>query len=89
MDSLPIEFLLQNLGKRIREIRQSKQLRQINVVEKCGLNKGSYSKIESGQRYPTLHTLYKIAIALDEPISSFFNDEEFHQFVKEHIKTSK
>lgn len=75
-----------NLCKRIKAIRLEKGFRQKAIVERSGIHKTNYSKIESGKRFPTLRTLFKIAIALEEPISSFFNDEEFHQFIKIHAK---
>ncbi len=86
MNSLYIESLIETIGQRIHDLRESKNLSQKEVIEKCGLHKGSYSKIESGSRCPSLRTLLKIAIALEVPPSSFFDDERFHMLLKEHKK---
>lgn len=86
MDSLPIDLLFEILGKRICDVRQSKGLPQKKVAEICGLDTSNYNKIEFGKRHPTLPTLFKIAFALEEPISSFFNDEDFKQLMETHTK---
>ncbi len=86
MNSLPFEILFEVLGNRIRDLRQSKKLSQIEVAARCGLDVSNYNKIEFNKRPPSLRTLFKIAIALDEPISNFFNDEVFLSFIEEHVK---
>jgi len=82
MNSFSQDTLFKALGQRIRAIRLSKGLRQKAVIEKGEFHKGSYSDIEAGRRNVSLLTLYKIAFALEEPITSFFDDNEFYDFLK-------
>lgn len=67
MSSMQKEDLLKNIGKNIKTLRESKGLSQVDLV---GLIEGkidttNISRIESGRTNPTIHTLYRIAIALD------------------------
>ena len=52
------------LGKRIKEIRLSKNLTQEQLSELTGIGPSSLSKIESGIYHPTDDNLEKIALAL-------------------------
>ena len=45
--------------------------KQNEIAYRCGFDKSSYNSIEAGKRNITIHTLYKIAEALEEPIVSF------------------
>ena len=53
------------LGKRIREIRNSKHWTQEDLSNKTGIGITSLSKIEGGYFHPTDKNLEKIAEALD------------------------
>jgi transcriptional regulator with XRE-family HTH domain len=57
--------LLKELGKRIRLIRLSKDMTQIQLATKCNFEKSSMSKIESGQVNLSYITLHRISIGLD------------------------
>ena len=60
------------LGKRIKEIRKSKQLTQEQLSEMIGIETSSLSGIESGRFYPSLHVLEKIASVFDVELIEFF-----------------
>ena len=58
----------QNLGNRLRQLRQGRRLRQSDMAF-FGLNEKYYQRIESGQVNPTLLTLYKLARAFEISLS--------------------
>ncbi len=55
------------IGEVIREYRVKKGISQEVLSGLAGLDRTHYSKIERGQREPTIETLFKIAGALDIP----------------------
>jgi len=57
------------IGKRIREIREKKNIPQQVIAAKCNIEKSNFSRIEAGKTNPTLFTLYKIAYNLNISIS--------------------
>lgn len=59
--------LLNNVGKRIQELRVSKGLTQVDLVGKIDgdIDTTNISRIESGRTNPTIYTLFRIAVALD------------------------
>jgi len=67
------EYLLA-LGKRIRKIRLSKKIRQTEIAYRCNFDKSSYNAIEAGKRNTTIHTLLKIASALDVYVKDFLEE---------------
>ena len=60
------------LGKRIRQLRDRKNLTQEKLAEKCGLSLDYIGKIEVSINRPGLKTLLKIANALDINIKELF-----------------
>lgn len=64
--------LAENVGKRIKEIRQKKgiSLKQLENFENS-IERGDLSEIENGKKLPTLYTLYKLAQILGVKISDF------------------
>ncbi|MBE9490300.1 MAG: helix-turn-helix transcriptional regulator [Bacteroidetes bacterium] len=68
----------------MRAIRLQKKLRQLDVSRRCGFYSTGYNSIEAGVRNISILTLYKIAFALGEPISSFFDDETFNQLLEKY-----
>lgn len=63
-------------GKRIREIRNTKKMTIARLAEMVEVSKSLISQVERGEVLPSLSTLEKIAIALDVPITEFFNVKE-------------
>ncbi|MBC7440821.1 MAG: helix-turn-helix transcriptional regulator [Flavobacterium sp.] len=68
------EYLIA-LGKQIRTIRLSKNLRQTEFAYRCNFDKSNYNTIESGKRNPTITSLIKIEKALEVSILVILNFE--------------
>lgn len=77
------EEILKTLGKKIKTIRLQKKLRQNEIARRCGFHKSGYNCIEAGIRNVSILTLYKIAFALEEPVSSFFTEDNFSELLKQ------
>ncbi|WP_092908870.1 helix-turn-helix domain-containing protein [Algoriella xinjiangensis] len=67
--------LLVSIGKRIQEIRISKNLTQVDLVGKIEgeIDTTNISRIEAGRTNPTIFTLYRIANALEVPLTDIVN----------------
>jgi transcriptional regulator with XRE-family HTH domain len=61
-----------NVGRRLRELREERGLSIRALAEKSGLNVNTLSLIENGKTSPSVSTLQRIAIALQAPITAFF-----------------
>ena len=73
------------IGTTIRAHRLHKGLSQGDIEKKTGLLRCYLSRVENGHTVPSLDTLSKIALALDLPISQFFNDDGLGK----HLDTQK
>lgn len=60
------------LGKKIKRIRKSNNLTQVDLSVEVGLSPSYISSIEQGARQPSLKTLNKIAKALKVNVKEFF-----------------
>ena len=72
-------------GNRVKELRNSLLVSQVELSEKSGIERAQISKIEKGKVNVTLETIEKISRALDVPISNLMNitiEEKLHPFVK-------
>ena len=59
-------------GKRIRNIRISKNISQEKLAELSGLHPTYIGQIERGEKSPTLESLYKISAGLSMSLSKLF-----------------
>ena len=50
---------------RLKELRKSKHLTQVQMQMLTGIDQSDYSKIESGKRYYTFEQCRRIALALN------------------------
>lgn len=66
----------QELGRRIRTLRESKGLPLRAVAEAAGVSESFLSQVERGVASPSVASLRGIAEALDESIASFFDGSE-------------
>lgn len=64
--------LEESLGNRLRELRRQQALSLRALAEKSGLSANTLSLIENGKTSPSVATLQQIAIALNIPITAFF-----------------
>lgn len=62
-----------SIGKKIRNIRESKGLTQQNLADLCDFEKSNVSRIESGRTNITIKNLYKISKALGVKISDLID----------------
>lgn len=66
------ERLEESLGNRLRELRRQQGLSLRALAEKSGLSANTLSLIENGKTSPSVATLQQIALALNIPITAFF-----------------
>lgn len=57
------------IGKRVKEARNRKDIRQMDMAEKTGILRANIARIESGRHKPSLETLERISGALGIPIA--------------------
>ena len=74
MSSMDKQVLLKLVGKRIKEVRESKDVTQLQLVIKMEEEAGKFdvtnvSRIEAGRTNPTIYTLHRIADALEISLS--------------------
>ncbi len=62
------------IGKRIKEIRLSKEYKLVDVAIHAGISKGLLSRVENGRTIPSLPVLFQIVSALKESPASFFEN---------------
>lgn len=60
-----------NIGKKLKELRISRGLKQLDVAEKVGLSRPAISNIEAGKRSLTLSTLKRFCEVYQIDISYF------------------
>lgn len=65
----------QVIGRKIRELRNTKGLSLKNTAELSGLNINTLSLIENGKTSPSVSTLQQLAKALNVSIVTFFESE--------------
>ena len=71
-----------NIGERLRELREARNISMRSLASRSGLSANALSMIERGKASPSVSTLYKLADALGVSITSFFGtDSERKQIV--------
>ena len=63
------------LGKKIRQMRNQKNLTQEELADRCELTKGYISQLENDLNSPSIATLTDILAALGSNLSEFFREE--------------
>jgi len=64
-----------NVGERLRELREARNISMRALATKSGLYANALSMIERGRASPSVSTLYKLAEALGVSITSFFGSD--------------
>lgn len=64
-----------DVGSRLRELRTERSLSMRTLARLSGLSTNALSMIERGKTSPSVSTLYKLAEALEVPITAFFRTE--------------
>ena len=62
------------LGSRLRALRRKRHLTLEQVAGATGLNRGYLSRLESGEKSPSIATTLKLANALEVPIAALFGE---------------
>lgn len=70
----------EELGKRIKNLRKSKNLTQDKIAELIGIETKSFSNIETGKVFPTATNLNKIMEILEVTPFDLFN----YEYLKPH-----
>lgn len=65
--------LNQKIGKRITELRESKNKTLEKLAYESGISKGGLSEIERGLREARISTINKICETLEIKLNEFFN----------------
>ncbi len=75
MESSGNELLNVDVGSRLRQLRQERGKSMRALARASGLSTNALSMIERARTSPSVSTLYKIADALEVPITAFFRSE--------------
>jgi transcriptional regulator with XRE-family HTH domain/predicted Fe-Mo cluster-binding NifX family protein/mannose-6-phosphate isomerase-like protein (cupin superfamily) len=70
--NVPTEILV---GRKLRELRTRRGFSLRALADRSGLNVNTLSLVENGKSSPSVGTLQQLALALDVPISAFFEME--------------
>src|SRR5258708_22139498 len=73
------EAVDQRLGETVRLLRQRAGLSIQDVANRTGLSTGMISQLERARAMPSVRTLRLLSLALDVPISYFFEASEAGQ----------
>ena len=68
-----------NVGKRLADLRQERNLSIRALARASGLSANALSMIERGRTSPSVSTLYRLAEALQVPVTAFFRLEASRQ----------
>lgn len=68
--------ILVRFGKKIRALRTEKGMTQEEMAERADFSRSYYTEIETGKRNVSLLNLYKLAKALEIPLSRLVNFDE-------------
>ena len=69
-EKIDFESHLADIGIQIRVVRTELQMTQQELADQCGLDRTYISMVENGKQNLTLGALFKIADALEIPLSS-------------------
>jgi transcriptional regulator with XRE-family HTH domain len=62
------------LGSRLRQLRTDRRWSQEALARKAGVDRATYSRIETGTAGARVDTLWEIAAALGVPMSDLFRE---------------
>jgi transcriptional regulator with XRE-family HTH domain len=79
---------LVDIGQRLRDIRIECGLSIRDLAKKSGLNVNTLSMIENGKTSPSLETLQQLSLALETPITTFFEARDLENKII-HYKASQ
>ena len=68
-------FRIMELGAKLKDMRQKKNLTQEELADRCELTKGYISQLENDLTSPSIATLVDLLNALGSNLSDFFHEE--------------
>lgn len=71
-----MEIFARPRGNRIKKLRIEKQLTQEELARISGCTRSTISRLEAGNRNPSIELAILISKALDEPVENVFIYEE-------------
>ncbi len=81
---------MNKLGKIIRIYRMNKNYKQRYVAECLDINQSTYSRIESGNVFPSLEILYKLSkllsFSIDKVLEMTFSNQKIYQIQSSNLK---
>jgi len=81
MDLLSKAAISVDVGRRLAQLRQERKISARALSRLSNLSANALSMIERGKTSPSVSTLYKLAEALEVPITAFFRTEPERQKV--------
>jgi len=75
MDIYNQEAYSVDVGTRLRQLREERNLSMRSLATASGLSANALSMIERGKTSPSVSTLYKLADAMGVPITTFFGEQ--------------
>lgn len=84
------EAISVDVGNRLRQLRESRAVSMRTLATMSGLSANALSMIERGKTSPSVSTLYRLADALEVPITDFFSPATVREkivFVKADART--
>ncbi len=75
MSGFEKEAISVDVGGRLRELRQERNMSMRALARASGLSANALSMIERGRTSPSVSTLYKLATAMEIPITAFFRED--------------
>lgn len=79
-----------DVGNRLRQLREGRNISMRTLATMSGLSANALSMIERGKTSPSVSTLYRIAGALNIPVTDFFSPEKARKkvvFLKANERT--
>lgn len=76
MERIIINDFQTALMESLKKARKGRNLSHEKLAELSGVSRQAISKIEAGQRNPTMVTVYRLLKAMDMPLSEFVKNLE-------------
>ena len=73
-------------GKRLKQIRESKQISVYKLAQDVGMSQGHISDLENGRNVPTIDTLKHLLAPFGITLSEFFNENSEVSILNEKEK---
>lgn len=71
------------VGQRIKYFRHMRSISQESLALRANINPAYFGQVERGLKCPTIDTLYKIANALEVPLSELLRIDVFPNYAKD------